>query len=208
MTDRLSLYNGALLKCKARRISSLTENCEARRLLDTAWDDGAVQYCLEQGFWNFAMRTVRIDATSDIEPDFGYSYAFDKPSDCIRTYAICYDEYFNSPIYMYSDEADYWFSEMETMYVQYISDGVEYGYNYGAWPQYFKQYVEWYLASLIVGRLTASNTTEGEVERRLRRAFIDARTNDATDQPTQYAPRGKWASARLRGRYYDGDRYS
>ena len=49
MADKLSLFNGALLICGERFLSSLTENREPRHLLDNVWSNGGVKACLEQG---------------------------------------------------------------------------------------------------------------------------------------------------------------
>lgn len=207
-TNRLKLYNKALTLCGARTLSALTDNTEGRRILDTIWDSGAVEHCLEQGYWNFAMRTIRLDATTDIEPDFGLRYAFNKPDDWIRTYAMCSDEYFNTPITQYADEANYWFSELDVIYVQYVSNDTGYGYNYGAWPESFTRYVELYLANGIAPRLTLSDQKTQDLERKMRRALMDGRTQDCSNEGTKFNPVGRWVAARTMGwsssRYRDG----
>jgi len=97
MSDKLTIYNGALRLCKTRKVASLTENNERIRLIDAAWAD-AINYCLETGQWSFATRTGQIDYTPSLEPDFGYTYAFTQPTDMIRPTAICEDEYFGVPL--------------------------------------------------------------------------------------------------------------
>jgi hypothetical protein len=178
-------------------LSSLTDNQKSRRVLDYIWDNGAVQACLEQGYWNFAMRTVRLDATTDIEPDFGYKYAFNKPSDWVRTYAVCTDEFFTSPLTQYEDEAEYWFCEYDEIYVQYVSNGDEYGNNLGSWPESFKNYVEHYLANKAAPRLTLSTTKKREIRNDTRVALRDARTQDSSNQAMKLTPLGTWSQSRL-----------
>ena len=73
MTDRLSIYNDALLLCGERGLASLTENTEPRRLLDQVWNNEGVIKCLELGQWHFAMRGVQVDYDPDLEPSYGYS---------------------------------------------------------------------------------------------------------------------------------------
>ena len=58
MTDRLSLYNDALLLCGERALTSLSEDREPRRLLDQIWNSGGVNVCLAEGQWFFAMRAL------------------------------------------------------------------------------------------------------------------------------------------------------
>ena len=68
---KLSIYNGALNACKARRISSLSVDEEARYVLDDNWDRDFINTVLEKGLWNFAMRTVQIDADPDYTDPLG-----------------------------------------------------------------------------------------------------------------------------------------
>ena len=98
MTDQLGLYNGALRMLGESRLSSLTEAVENRRLLDEVWDDGAVNSCLEFGYWNFATRTVQASYDPDATPAFGFTYAYSKPTDWIKTAAIASDEFFRNPL--------------------------------------------------------------------------------------------------------------
>ena len=55
---RLQLYNKALLLCGERFLSALTDSNEPRRLLDHVYETDGIDYALEQGAWQFAMRTV------------------------------------------------------------------------------------------------------------------------------------------------------
>src|SRR4051812_14499694 len=78
-TDRLKIYNGALLICGERSLATLTENREPRRLLDQVWQEGGVQYCLEQGQWKFAMCASKFEADTSYTAQFGYTNRFQKP---------------------------------------------------------------------------------------------------------------------------------
>lgn len=183
--------------CGARTISALTDNTESRRVMDTIWDNGAVKHCLEQGYFNFSIRTILLDSTSEIEPDFGYQYAFQKPSDWVRTYAVCSDEDFTSPVVRYEDEVGYWFSDVDPLYIQYVSDDDSYGMSYGDWPEYFTRYVEAYMAAEAAPRLTMSDSKVERLKQKELRFLRDARAQDASNQPTQFAPLGSWARSRL-----------
>jgi hypothetical protein len=120
------LYNSALTICGERTLASLTEDREPRRLLDLVWDNDGVKTCLEGGQWKFAMRTIRIDFSTTITPDFGYKRAFEKPSDWCATSALCSDEYFSSPLTEYVDENNVWYAELDEIYVRYVSDDSAY----------------------------------------------------------------------------------
>jgi len=199
MTDRLSIYNAALMHCKTRTLSSLTENNENRRRLDAVWDNNGVRACLEAGQWIFAKRTQMLDYDSGIEPDFGYQYAFVKPDDYVRTLAVCEDEFFNSPLTQYSDEGDYWYAPLQTIYVQYVSDDAAYGMNYAGWPEAFTEYVGLYFASKVAKPITQSQTIVDEIKRDMKKALTEAKSRNAMNQPTKFPPRGTWTKARLGG---------
>ncbi len=196
-TDKLQLYNGALRIIKQRRLASLTENVEPRYLLDDVWDNGAVQFCLEEGQWNFAMRTVAIDYAPAIEPGFGYRYAYTKPSDWVRTAALCSDEYFNIPLNEMSDEAGYWYSNIIKMYVKFVSNDPSYGFNFALWPQTFQQFVQAYLAQQIAPRLVQSASDKEDVDKTYSKALSDALAKDAMNGPTTFPPTGSWVASRV-----------
>jgi hypothetical protein len=60
--SRLSIYNGALRECQERKLASLSEDREPRRVLDDVWNDGdgLLRFVLRQKQWRFARRTVEI----------------------------------------------------------------------------------------------------------------------------------------------------
>lgn len=198
-TDRLSLYNGALRLCGERKLASLTENREPRRLLDDVWNDGAVDYCLEQGMWTFATRTAKFTYDPDVTPQFGFQFAVELPDDFIHLVAVSADEFFEDPLTQYSDENGNLYSNYQTIYVKYVSNDPTYGANLGIWSRTFQQFVQAYLAAQIVAKLTSDKTRLQFVKDTYKGARTDAKSKDALEQPTQWPPRGSWVMARTRG---------
>jgi len=192
---QLSLYNDALRLIGERTLTSLAENREPRRVLDSIWDGGALDYCLEQGLWNFAMRAVSITA-SDTEPEFGYINAFDKPNDHIRTAGIAEDEYFNVPLTRVMEEVGFWFADIEPIYVRYVSKDDAYGYDFTRWPQTFAKYVAAYLASEAVLSITQSDEKLRVILAIADTRLRDARSKDAMSEATAFLPQGGWTAAR------------
>lgn len=199
---QLSIYNDALRLCKERRLATLTDNREARRLLDDAWGDGsttgAVAHCLELGQWTFATRTGQIDYAPSITPAFGYRYAFDHPTDMVRVAAICEDEWFKQPLLEYADEGEFWYADIQTIYVKWISNGASWGADMSRWPESFSKMVACYLAKEIVGSLTG-NAEEQRVNREWEALAKSARSLDAMNKPTAFFPTGSWVRARRQG---------
>ena len=196
MPTKLSLYQGALRLLGERKLSGLSENREARHLLDDVWDDGAVDDCLQAGQWKFAMRTRMLDYSPSVQPDFGYQRAFDKPTDLIRIAAVCCDEYFNVPLVNYSDEAGYWFSDLDTIYVKYVSNDASYGGDYSLWPPNFTKFVQAYMANEIVTGLTNAQAKKEDTRREAAETLAASLATDAQAGPPEFAPRGSWVLAR------------
>lgn len=200
MADKLRIFNQSLRLLKERKLASLSENREPRRLLDEAWGDGStngsVRRCLELGQWTFATRAVQIDYSPSIDPSFGYRYAFDRPSDMVKVAAVCSDEYFNNPLLQYVDEGDYWYADLQTIYVRYVSNGSTYGTDLSRWPVSFEDLVAADLAFEIVGNLTQGESDISRVDKIRTRALTRARSNDAMNKPTAFTPTGRWIGAR------------
>jgi len=196
MTDKLSLYNGALRELGERRLKNLSENREPRHILDNVWDNNAVKRCLQKGQWNFATRAMKITATPSVSPDFGFQYAVEKPSDWVRTVGVCVDEYFDQTLRQYRDEAGYWWSDREDIYVRYVSNDPQYGMDFSLWPDNFTHYVECYIALKAIKRLTHAATDKDDLEKDTKAALHEAKTTDAMDDKHPELPPGSWSQSR------------
>jgi hypothetical protein len=196
MTTKLTLFNDSLLLCGERFLASLTEEREPRRLLDQVYDSGGIKACLEAGQWNFAMRSIQIDYDSGISPGFGYRRGFVKPTDWVLTSALCSDEYFRAPVNRYWDEAGYWYSDLDTMYVRYVSNDATYGMDFGKWPESFREYVAEYFANRIIRKITDSEEEEAKSDKRLKKKLLHAKNRAAMADPTMFPAPGGWVRAR------------
>jgi len=196
MTTRLTLYNGALRLLGERKLASLAENREPRRLLDDAWDDGAVNGALEAGQWFFACRGMQYDYSPSVEPPFGYRRAFNKPGDFVRTMAVCQDEYFNVPVTAYSDEAGFWYADLDTLFIKYVSNDAAYGNDMSRWPQTFVKYLEACLARDIVMALKQNKTAWVDSIQLAKDLLVEAKSQNAMAEPAKFLPASSWVAAR------------
>jgi hypothetical protein len=196
--SRLSIYNGALRECQERKLASLSEDREPRRVLDDVWNDGdgLLRFVLRQKQWRFARRTVEIASEASIEPSFGHQYAFVQPSDFVRTCKLCSDERLQVPITDYDVEAGYWYCDIDPIYVSYVSDDTDYGGNLSGWPPDFVLYVETHLASQIAGRLTGNKTDRNDLLKLAKIRLNEATSADAMEGPTVFPPTGTWVRSR------------
>jgi uncharacterized protein YneR len=196
--DQLSLYNRALLNVGQRFLSALSEEVESRRLLDQVWSDGAIEFCLEQAQWYFAMRAMRLDYDPSITPDFGYRRAFTKPSDWVITSAVSEEEFFRVPLTRYVDESGYWYADLDAIYVRYVSADPSFGGAIASWPKSFYNYVGWYLAGAICDKLTDDGEKIDHVRKQTLKALLDAKNRAAMAMPTMFPAQGSWTRSRQR----------
>lgn len=199
MTDKLSLYQGACLHLKERKLLSLTENRESRRVLDTVWDRQFVRTVLSHGLWNFATRVAQLNYSTDVTPPFGYRRAFDKPADWVRTMKVCQDEFFDVPLLRYDDNAGFIYSDYDFFFAAWVSDDALFGGNLGAWPVNFTKYAELFMAHEAAPRLIASKEDRDRIDKDMKMALDLGKNTDAMDEATQFAPPGTWLLSR-RGR--------
>lgn len=199
MATRLTIYNGALLILGSRKLASITENREPRRVLDDIWNRDGVRTCLSMGLWNFATRTAQLDYSPSIEPDFGYQRAFDKPTDWVRTAAMCEDEFFKEPLIQYSDERQFIYADLDTIYAKWVSDSADYGGDLSLWPANFTRMVEHWFAHQACERITQGRAKKADIAADMKKALSQASSTDAMDDPTKFLPPGNWSRARHRG---------
>lgn len=203
-TSQLDLYNDALFILGERELATIDDDVTPKHVLDQIWTK-ARDYCLEQGHWKFAQRTSKFDFSSTVTPAFGYSRAFEKPTDFIRTSRVCSDEFLFSPYDQYQEEKNFWYAEIDSLYIQYVSNDVAYGYDLSLWSESFTYFVAAYLAYRARRRIMPSADAD-DVKREYLEAKDNALAKDAVEGPTQQLPTGKWINARHGGRrksYYD-----
>lgn len=200
MASKLSVYNAALLILGERKLNSLSESRASRRRLDSVWDgDIGVLYCLQQGLWNHAMCTAELTYSPSVSPAFGYSYAFDKPTDWVRTALCSDDENFCNLRFDYRDEGAYWLANPDTIYVRYVSKDTDYGLDLSLWPPNFTAYVAHHFAAEICLATTNSESKKAELDKLVKRKLNGARAHDAMDETPQSLPAGSWSRARHGG---------
>ena len=198
MSDKLAIYNMALGHLLEGSIASLSEGSEKRRVLDTFWANAA-RICVERTFWKFAKRTVMLQASTSVVPQFGYTAAFEIPPDWVRTDEVSQFEQLSPPLLDLRHEAGFWYANVGTLYVSYVSIDPLYGLNIGAWPETFVDYVALELACKSCKRVTGTSELLGGPDgllRQRKKAQRDAMGMDAQNDPIKFPPQGSWAASR------------
>jgi hypothetical protein len=196
MTTALRVYNGALRLLGERRLTSTSEARDARYHLDDAYTD-VKALCLEQGYWNFAMRAVSMTSSSSITVSFGYEYAFEKPTDWVRTYIVSDNEMLEQWTTRFNEEAGIWYADTTPLYARYVSNSTSYGYDLTLWTQAYAEYVEAELAIAIAPTVSSMSSEKMEMLVKARdRARAKAMAHDAMDEPPVGPPLGSWVRSR------------
>lgn len=207
MTDKLSVYNIAAHHLGERALSSLSEEGKLRRVLDSFWDS-AVRFLHEQAYFNWSIAAVQWEPSDDVEPLFGWTYVYQYPVDYIRTVAISYDQYFNSPCERFELDSGYLHADMSPLYMRYVSGSTSYMLNIGAWTEAFAEALGAYLAFKACQPIKGNKSDVGDMYSIFQKQFKTAKSCDAMNEPTRYMPPGTWARARrgfrgYRGRWYE-----
>lgn len=193
--SQLSIYNKALRHLKERKLASLNEQREPLRYLNDEWED-AVNFCLYAGYWNFAVRLRQADADSNQSPQFGPEFSFAKPSDWVKTFQIADNDSFNPLLRNYDDMNNTWYADVTPIYVKYVSNDPNYGWNLSIWTPGFIEYLAAYLAFLVSGRLRQSDDEISRLEKLCASKKIEAQSTDAMDLPPGQIPYGTWVMSR------------
>ena len=206
-TSQLGLYSDALTTYLGERpLASLTEARESRRLLDNIYSQ-VLDECLEAGYWKHARRTVQLTASTSIIPAFGYTYAFDIPSDLDTLYMLSLDPFPDSqPWNAYVFEAGFIRADVDTLYVTYISNDASYGLKLSAWSPAFAKWVAACLAARVALPITQSTDKMQNAIKLADLLFKKAMSIDARKGPTAMQPQGTWSLSRRGGfsNYRDG----
>jgi hypothetical protein len=198
-TSKLKLYQGACLILKETPIDTVSDDILIRYTLDLVYDD-TVEYLLGEGNWDFAMRPVMIDHSTSVQPSFGYSFAFEKPDDWVKTSRIAANEMFWPPLgpNEFVDETTNWSANCDPLYVSYISHDASFGLNLGNWPATFARAVEYELAFRVGPRCCGlSGDQLDALEKRKFRVLKDARSKDAMNDASLRPPPGRLTQSRV-----------
>lgn len=200
-TTKLEIYNNALGHLGSTRLAAsggLIENRPDRREIDAKYTQ-TLQGCLEEGIWFFALRSIELQADTDVDMRFGLPYAFSLPSDYVRLRAIGVDERQDFEDPSYKREGNYIYSDQPVLYLTYVSNGENYGLNLGAFPQLYTDFVSIELALRSGLSITKDKTDRNDLIQLRKIALANAKRKDAVDERVKYKPLSSWVRARFNG---------
>lgn len=203
MATKLAIFNQALRAIGDLRLASLTEDVEARYVLENAWDD-CVELVFTEGLWNFATKTEVINADLGQTPIPGYSFTFDKPVSWVRTITISQTSLFDIEA-NYRDENNRFYANFDKLYIRYVSNERAAEEHMATWPPAFADTVAMFLAKECAERLSGSGEKAQALEARYKDALASAKNKDAMDQSKMVLRPGNWIRA-MRGSSIPRDR--
>jgi hypothetical protein len=203
MTDKLSLYNGALRILRERPLASLSEASKARRALDADYDK-CLAWCLEQDQWRHALVVARLDTPSATDPaPIGWDYAYELPADFARFYAASPDGAFAVPYNGYEIRNGRLYCGLPALYLKYVSR--EAGTDLTLFSASYVEFVECALAARNGGAITNNSELLQEIKKLdLKKALSKAKTVDAMSNPNRRFPPGTWVASRGGGMTGEG----
>lgn len=174
MATQVEISSNALLMLGAQAISSLTEDTDRARLVNSLY--GMVRDDLLRNHpWNSCIRRVSL-APEATPPAFGYPYAFVLPTDWLRTLAVGEDD----------DEVDYRheggriLSHENPLLLRYVANRPE-----SFWDAGLVQCMTLALSARLAYPITLSSAREELAIRSFEIALKRAKAIDGQDDPPQ-----------------------
>lgn len=199
MASKVDIANLALIRMGEGTISSLTDNSEQARGVNTLWD--MVQDMeLRARVWSFSVKRAQLAASSST-PEWGFDYQYPLPADFLRLLQC--DEIFPGPNlsdYRQSDAAVYRIENnmiltdigapLKIKYVARVTDT-------GLWDAGFVSVMASRLAVELCHRLTSKDEYIPTLQRDYRTAILDAARANAFEKAPEPLPDSAWMLARL-----------
>lgn len=199
MASQVEIANSALSKIGASRITALTDNLEAARLISSRWDllrDAE----LRSRNWNFSITRASLAALVTT-PAFRYTYEFQLPSLCLKVIQV--GEYYPGPSmsdYRNAPEAPYQIEGRKILtdypaplYIRYVESITD----TGQWDALFSESFACKLAMDICERLTQSNSKRQLAAEEYKDAISLAVRSDAVENPPEAIPDSSWLLSRI-----------
>lgn len=193
--DWLLIYRDALQLMGLSRMKGTTSDTEARVALDDARSGGAILSLLDDAGWSWALSSVKIDAATDIEPEWGHSCVFVKPTDMARLHGVFSDERLRDAYREYRDEGDHIFADINGLFLTYVPTTL--ADSPGSWPPYFKKYAAAELAKLAGSAMNLDAGRFGYILGEHKKREDEARNVDAMVSPPRIIRAGSWVRARV-----------
>lgn len=117
MTTSIDIVNRALNAMGASPINSLNEGTEIANIMKIEYEPSLIAL-LANNDWAFALQTMRLNKTT-YEPILKYKYSYLITTDVIKIISVFSDN--DNVTFDYAREADYLFSNYDSLYIKYTA---------------------------------------------------------------------------------------
>lgn len=184
------IYNDALAMLDKDPLISNTDDSVNKNRLSLALDNGLVGSVLEDTSWQFGLQSDQINYDPGADPEWGYPFVFDYPTDLHKINGVYVDEFMRNPLRDYIDEDKKIYAQYQTIYVEYVStDFITTPQN---WPDYFKRLVAARMA--IDANVPGGNKKQAVQQYQTRRR--EAMSTNALSGPPKTLTQGSWSRSR------------
>jgi len=200
--SKLVIYNAALRLISAKTVTTVGESSKNDSILGDLYAT-VLNTLLASGNWKFAKKTaaLSINATA---PAAGYDYAWDLPSDWVRTIGA-WDNDAKTGWFDYDEEI---IDSTQCLVCNIDSTGavyIEYVYAITDTTLHSAKFdvaLITALAQAAAVPIANSNTIEDQMAKKASRALLAALSVDSINKTPKRRPKGSWVTRRP-GSYYD-----
>lgn len=191
MASKTDICNLALVRLGEPPVLSLDDTSKRANALKSYYDL-ALDILLQDHPWNFATRRATL-ARLTAAPDFGYSYAYQLPSGCLRVLGMVGDGYNIDPSLNYKLEGQQLLTDESAVKIKYILRVTETG-MYGA---RFCSALASRLALELSYHLVKSPALQGQMLKLFGAELSAAKAIDAQEDTPEVYESNEWLEARL-----------
>jgi len=200
MASAVDIANSALTKLGESRIMALTDNVKAAREVNAIYTLRR-DALLRAYNWNFAMKRASLPALATA-PDWGYAYAYQLPSDCLRVTQV--NDYFTIPGFgdfiggpddqPYKVEGQTIVTDfgapLKVRYIRRVD-------NAGEFDVLFNEVLAYDIAYEICYAITQPNSKQQELRDGKKNALLMAVRANAIELPPESIPDDSWVATRF-----------
>lgn len=190
MTSEVAICNAALAKVSNNRIVSLTEGSTAGNLCNEMYER-IRDRLLRRHIWNFNKKRLKL-AQLATAPVFGWTYAYQLPSDWVRNIGVYPDSAGINQTHDYQTEGRMILADHESIYLVYgarITDPNEF-------DDMFREALAYAIAVELAVPLAKSATLRDRMDEAFNAYVMETQTIDGQDDPPDYPSEPGWADVR------------
>ena len=188
MATALQIYNESLNLMGEHSLANLSVDEEPRYVLDDVYTR-AITYCLQLGWWRFALQTATVTLTVSASVP-GFAYTFPKPSNWVRTHSVGVigGTHFY-PVDWTDVGGNVAVKHSATTAIRFIKAGSA-EVDPANWPEVFARVVSAYVAFEACERITQSSAKKADIGKILADRIAVARETESHTPPLMLPEHG------------------